>query len=158
MKAIAIIVSHRKPVHATEFVVVHTVLQVIFNTTLACLPSKTIWKLDIPRKRKAPFVLILSLGFLTVIATIYGGVYRLAALTGLKSSSNWARAELAASAEISVGVVCSSFPAWKQLWKRWVKTRDYTLNSCSTGSGSGERKDGQSSLESGKVESMGERH
>lgn len=152
------IVSHRKPVHAIKFVVVHTVLQVIFTTTLACLPSKTIWKLDIPRKRKIPLVLILFLGFLTVIATIYGGIYRLVALTGLKSSSNWARAELAASTEISVGVVCSSFPAWKQLWKRWVETCDYTLNSHSRGSRSGGRKDGQSSLESGKFESMEERH
>lgn len=142
--------SHRKPVHTTEFVVVHTVLQVIFNTILACLPSKEIWKLNIPRKQKIPIVLILFLGFLTVIATICGGIYRLTALTGLKSSLNWARAELAASIEISVGVVCSSFPAWKQLWNRWFKTDDYEPNSYSTGVGPGGKKDGQDSLELGK--------
>jgi hypothetical protein len=155
-KAIAITVSHRKPVNTTEFVVAHTVLQVIFNTTIACLPSKKIWKLGIPRKQKIPLVLILFLGFLTVIATICGGMYRLAALTSLKSSSNWARAELAASIEISVGVVCSSFPAWKQLWNRWFQTYEYAQNSYSTGVLPGERKNGLSSLELGKVESTEE--
>ena len=116
MKAIAIIVSHTKPVHTTEFVVTNTVLQVIFNITLACLPIKKIWKLKLSRKEKTPLVVILFLGFITITATICGGVYRVAALSDLKSSLNWVRAELAASIEISVGVVCSSFPAWKQLW------------------------------------------
>lgn len=113
--------SYRKPIHTTEFVVVHTVLQVLFNTTLVCLPSGEVWKVRIPRKQKIPLILILFLGFLTVIATICGGMYRLAALTSLKSSLNWPRAELAASIEISVGVVYLSFPAWNQL-RKWFKT------------------------------------
>jgi hypothetical protein len=99
--------------------VVHTVLQVIFNNTLACLSSKKIWDLDITRKQKIPLILVLFFEFLTIIATILGGFYRLAALTGFDSSSNWVRAELAASTEISVGVICSSFPAWKQVWNLW---------------------------------------
>jgi hypothetical protein len=63
-------------------------------------------------KKKIPITLILLLGFLTVIATIFGGLYRLAALTGIDSSLNWARVELAASIEIAVGVICLSFPVW----------------------------------------------
>jgi hypothetical protein len=127
----------------------HTILQVIFNATLACLSSKKIWDLGITRKQKIPLILVLFFGFLTIIATILGGFYRLAALTGFDSSSNWARAELAASTEISVGVICSSFPAWKQVWNRWSKTYEYAQNSYSTRVGHGESKNGQSSLELG---------
>lgn len=151
-KAIAIIVSNTEPVDTTAFVVVHTALQVVFNATLACLPSKKIRHLGISRKQKIPLILVLFFGFLTIIATILGGFYRLAALTGFESSSNWARAELAASIEISVGVACSSFFAWKQLWNRWFKRCDTTQNTFSTGE-PGRKKDEQSSVEVGKVES-----
>ncbi|KFZ25023.1 hypothetical protein V502_00499 [Pseudogymnoascus sp. VKM F-4520 (FW-2644)] len=95
---IAIIMGGRGPVEANVFVVVHTVLQVIINTTLACLPGKTIRKLKIPRKQKTPMILILIVVFLSGIATIVGGIFRLAALTGIESSLNWARVELAAKA------------------------------------------------------------
>ena len=40
------------PVKAAAFVVVHMVLQVIIIVTLACLPSKTIWKLVILIKKR----------------------------------------------------------------------------------------------------------
>ena len=53
-----------------------------------------------------------------------------------------------------MGVVCSGVPAWKQLWSRWFKTYKYTQNSYSTGVEPTDKKDGQSSLELGKVESI----
>ncbi|KFY00399.1 hypothetical protein O988_03328 [Pseudogymnoascus sp. VKM F-3808] len=96
---IAIIVSGRAPVKANVFVVVHTVLQVIINIILACLPIKTIWKLAIPLKGKIRITLLLLLGFLTVIPTIFGGTYRLAAFAGIESALNRARGELAAKAK-----------------------------------------------------------
>ena len=143
--------SGRGPVNAEVLVVVHTVLQVVINTTLACLPGKTIWKLRISRKEKAPMILILIVGFLSVIATIVGGKYRLNALTGIESSLNWARVELAVSIEIAVGVICLSFPAWKMLWKQGSKTSENAHNLYSTEAGPGERTAGQSNLELEKV-------
>lgn len=142
-KAIAIIVSGRWTIKGAVFVVVHTVLQVIINVTLACLPIKTIWKLEMSTKHKIQITLILLLGFLTVIATIFGGMYRLDALTGMESPLNWARVELAASIEMFVGVTCVSFPAWKQVWKRWFKTGECAQNLRSTGTELGERPKGE---------------
>ncbi|KFX86354.1 hypothetical protein O988_09629, partial [Pseudogymnoascus sp. VKM F-3808] len=148
--AIAIIVGGRGPVNSEVFVVVHTVLQVIINTTLACLPGKTIRKLKISRKQKTPMILILIVGFLSVIATTVGGKYRLDALTGIESSLNWARGELAGSIEIAAGVICLSFPAWKTWWKQCSKRSKNAQNSYSTEAGPGERT-AESSLELGKV-------
>lgn len=153
------ILSDRKTVNTGPLIIIHTTLQGIFNASLALLPVKVLYDLKLSWRRKIPLVLVLVFGLLAIVPTICGGVYRHAALTGLKfslNSLNWARAELATSIEINVGLICSSFPAWRKfgqaLGKKWFGKQDLY----SMGTGPAEGQDGQNSVELGVVGSRTE--
>jgi hypothetical protein len=155
-KAIAMILGDRKTVNTSPLIIIHTTLQGIFNASLALLPVKPLYDLKLGLRHKIPLVFILVFGFLTIVPTICGGVYRHSALTGLKfslSSLNWARVELATSIEINAGLICSSFPAWRKfgqaLGNKWFKKQDRIMHIYSTGAGCAERREEQSGLELG---------